>query len=111
MSYFDTISEVIDTNGDVESIEVSIVVKNVTGTVNITDIVAIIHDNIISVTSPVFLLSLALIFFGWLYASGLPPFHTIKSGIYSKAEPHGAALLQSFTVISMISIVLVMFRI
>ena len=57
------------------------------------------------------LLSLALIFFGWLYASGLPPFHTIKSGIYSKAEPHGAALLQSFTVISMISIVLIMFRI
>ena len=50
-------------------------------------------------------------FFGWLYASGLPPFHTIKSGIYSKAEPHGAALLQSFTVISMISIVLIMFRI
>ena len=49
-------------------------------------------------------MSLGLIFFGWLYASGLPPFHTIKSGIYSKAEPHGAALLQSFTVISMISI-------
>ena len=31
--------------------------------------------------------------------------------MYSKAEPHGAALLQTFTVISMISIVLIMFRI
>ena len=56
-------------------------------------------------------MSFALIFFGWLYASGLPPFHIIKSGMYSKAEPHGAALLQTFTVISMISIVLIMFRI
>ena len=83
----------------------------ITGTVNVTDIVAIIRGGLIDATSPVFLLSLGLIFFGWLYASGLPPFHTIKSGIYSKAEPHGAALLQSFTVISMISIVLIMFRI
>ena len=82
-----------------------------TGSVNITDIAYAVHNGLINATSPVFLLSLALIFFGWLYASGLPPFHTIKSGIYSKAEPHAAALLQSFTVISMISIVLVMFRI
>jgi len=82
-----------------------------TGSVNVTDIAAAVHNGLVDATSPVFLLSLGLIFFGWLYASGLPPFHTIKSGIYSKAEPHGAALLQSFTVVSMISIVLIMFRI
>ena len=82
-----------------------------TGSVNITDIVYAVHNGLVDSKSPVFLISLGLIFFGWLYASGLPPFHTIKSGIYSKAEPHGAALLQSFTVISMISIVLIMFRI
>ena len=82
-----------------------------TGSVNVTDIAAAVHNGLVDATSPVFLLSLGLIFFGWLYASGLPPFHTIKSGIYSKAEPHGAALLQSFTVASMISIVLIMFRI
>ena len=82
-----------------------------TGSVNVTDIAAAVHGGLIDMTSPVFLFSLGLIFFGWLYASGLPPFHTIKSGIYSKAEPHGAALLQSFTVVSMISIVLIMFRI
>jgi energy-converting hydrogenase B subunit F len=82
-----------------------------TGSVNVTDIAAAVHNGLVDVSSPVFLSSLGLIFFGWLYASGLPPFHTIKSGIYSKAEPHGAALLQSFTVVSMISIVLIMFRI
>ena len=82
-----------------------------TGTVNVTDIVSMLHSGAVNIASPVFLLSLGLIFFGWLYASGLPPFHSIKSGIYSKAEPHGAALLQSFTVISMISIVIIMFRI
>ena len=82
-----------------------------TGSVNVTDIAAAVHNGLVDATSPVFLMSLGLIFFGWLYASGLPPFHTIKSGIYSKAEPHGAALLQSFTVVSMISIVLIMFRI
>ena len=82
-----------------------------TGSVNVADIAVAVHNGLVDVTSPVFLLSLGLIFFGWLYASGLPPFHTIKSGIYSKAEPHGAALLQSFTVISMISIALILFRI
>ena len=82
-----------------------------TGSVNVSDIALAVHNGLVDATSPVFLMSLGLIFFGWLYASGLPPFHTIKSGIYSKAEPHGAALLQSFTVISMISIVLIMFRI
>ena len=81
-----------------------------TGNINISDIIVALHNGTLSYTSPVFLMSFALIFFGWLYASGLPPFHIIKSGMYSKAEPHGAALLQTFTVISMISIVLIMFE-
>lgn len=81
------------------------------GNLNITDIVTALHNGAVSVTSPLLLMSCGLIFFGWLYASGLPPFHTIKSGIYSKTEPHTAALLQAFTVGSMVSIVLIMFRI
>ena len=56
-----------------------------------------------SIGSPIMLLGI-----GFLLAS---TGHIIKSGMYSKAEPHGAALLQTFTVISMISIVLIMFRI
>lgn len=82
-----------------------------TGSVNVTDIVLAIKAGKVAITSPVFLMSFGLIFFGWLYASGLPPFHTIKSGIYSKADAHASALLQAFTVISMVSIVLIMFRI
>lgn len=82
-----------------------------TGSVNITDIVLAIKAGKVAITSPAFLMSCGLIFFGWLYASGLPPFHTIKSGMYSKAEPHASALLQAFTVISMVSIILIMFRI
>lgn len=81
------------------------------GNLNITDIVTALHNGAVSIASPVLLMSCGLIFFGWLYASGLPPFHTIKSGIYSKTEPHTAALLQAFTVGSMVSIVLIMFRI
>ena len=86
-------------------------ILGVFGNLNITDIVTAIHTGAVSVASPVLLMACGLIFFGWLYASGLPPFHTIKSGIYSKTEPHTAALLQAFTVGSMVSIVLIMFRI
>ncbi|MDL2246035.1 energy conserving hydrogenase EhbF [Methanobrevibacter sp. OttesenSCG-928-K11] len=83
----------------------------ITGSVNITDIVYAINHNLVSMNSPVFLLACGLIFFGWLYTSGLPPFHTIKSAVYSKAEPHAAALLQAFTVITLVSILIAMFRI
>ena len=82
-----------------------------TGSVNISDIAMAVHLGIVSPTSSTFLMACALIFFGWAYASGLPPFHTIKSGMYSKAEPHAAALIQSFTVISMVALALIMVRI
>ncbi|MDR2966457.1 MAG: energy conserving hydrogenase EhbF [Methanobacteriaceae archaeon] len=81
------------------------------GSVNITDIVYAIKHNLVNPFSQTFLIGFGLIFFGWLYASGLPPFHTIKSSIYSKALPHSAALLQSFTVITFIALGIVIFRI
>lgn len=81
------------------------------GSVNITDIVYAISHNLVDPLSPTLLFAFSLIFFGWLYVSGLPPFHTIKSGIYSKALPNSAALLQTFTVITFISIGIAIFRI
>jgi len=81
------------------------------GSVNITDIVYAIKNGIIDSKSPVLLLSFALIFFGWLYSSGLPPFHTIKSNVYSRAFPSGSALLQAMSVIIFISLGLAIFRI
>jgi energy-converting hydrogenase B subunit F len=81
------------------------------GSVNITDIVYMIKNGLINSNSPIFLLSLGLIFFGWLYSVGLPPFHTIKSDMYSKASASGSALLQALSVIIFISIGLAILRI
>ncbi len=83
----------------------------VTGNVNITDIVYSIKTGLVNPQSPVLLMSCALIIFGWMYAAGLPPFHTIKSEIYSKALPHGAALLQAFSVFTLVALGIVIFRI
>lgn len=81
------------------------------GSVNISDIVYSISNGLVDPFSPAIFLAFGLIFFGWLYTSGLPPFHTIKSSIYSKALPHSSALLQSFTVITFIAIGIAIFRI
>ena len=56
-------------------------------------------------------MALALITFGWLYGSGLPPFHTIKSALYSKALPHGSALIQAITVFIMVALGVMILRI
>lgn len=83
----------------------------IVGSVNISDIALYIGQNIISPTSTIILLSLSFILFGWLYASGLPPFHTIKSMMYSKAMPSGAALLQAFTVLTFVAFAIAIIRI
>ena len=83
----------------------------VTGNVNITDIVYSIQHGLVNSHSPVLLMACALIIFGWLYGTGLPPFHTIKSAMYSKALPTGAALLQAFSVFSFVAIGIIILRI
>ncbi|MDR2623889.1 MAG: energy conserving hydrogenase EhbF [Methanobrevibacter sp.] len=81
------------------------------GSVNITDIVYVVRNGLVNANSPVFLFSFGLIFFGWLYSVGLPPFHTIKSAVYSKAVPSGSALLQALSVVIFISLGIAIFRI
>ena len=83
----------------------------VTGNVNITDIVYSIKNGLVNPQSPVLLMACSLIIFGWLYGSGLPPFHTIKSAMYSKALPTGAALLQAFSVFSFVALGIIILRI
>jgi len=61
--------------------------------------------------NPALLMACGLIFFGWLYGSGLPPFHSIKSAVYSKALPHGAALLQAFSVFTFVGLGIIILRI
>lgn len=88
-----------------------VLLLGITGNVNITDIIFSIKQGYVDPQSPIILMALALITFGWLYASGLPPFHTIKSAVYSKALPHGAALLQAFSVFSLVAIGIIILRI
>lgn len=83
----------------------------VSGNVNITDIIYSINSGLVDPQNPVLLIACGLIFFGWLYGSGLPPFHTIKSAVYSKALPHGAALLQAFSVFTFVALGLIILRI
>jgi len=83
----------------------------VTGNVNITDIIYALKNGLVNPHSPVVLMACGLIVFGWLYGSGLPPFHTIKSGMYSKALPHGAALMQAFSVFIFVAMGIIILRI
>jgi energy-converting hydrogenase B subunit F len=83
----------------------------VTGNVNITDIIYSLKHGLVDPQNPVLLMACALITFGWLYGSGLPPFHTIKSAVYSKALPHGAALLQAFSVFILVALGVIIIRI
>lgn len=83
----------------------------VSGNVNITDIIYSINTGLVDPQNPVLLIACGLLFFGWLYGAGLPPFHTIKSAVYSKALPHGAALLQAFSVFTFVAIAIIILRI
>ena len=83
----------------------------VTGNVNITDIIYSLKNGLVNPQNPVLLMACGLIVFGWLYGSGLPPFHTIKSAIYSKALPSGAALIQAFSVFTFVALGIIILRI
>lgn len=86
-------------------------ILGLTGNVNITDIVTMIHSGAVNPTNPVLLFAAGMLFYGWLYATGLPPFNAIKSEIYSKGLSSGSMVLQAFSVIGCISIGLVIMRI
>ncbi|MBI5679741.1 MAG: energy conserving hydrogenase EhbF [Methanobacterium sp.] len=86
-------------------------ILGITGNVNITDIIYSLKTGLVDPQNPVLLMACGLITFGWLYGSGLPPFHTIKSAVYSKALPHGAALLQAFSVFTFVALGIIIIRI
>jgi energy-converting hydrogenase B subunit F len=82
-----------------------------TGNVNISDIVLAIHSGAVDPTNPVLLFAAGMLIYGWLYATGLPPFNAIKSEIYSKGLPSGSMILQSFSVIGCIAVGLTIIRV
>lgn len=62
------------------------------GLLNMTDLSNAIKAG--GALQPVALTAVALITVGWLYESGLFPFHIVKSNMYENALPETAALLQ-----------------
>lgn len=86
-------------------------ILGLTGNVNISDIVLMIHSGAVDPTNPVLLFAAGMLLYGWLYATGLPPFNAIKSEIYSKGLSSGSMVLQSFSVIGCIAIGLIIIRI
>jgi energy-converting hydrogenase B subunit F len=60
--------------------------------------------------NPVVLTAVGLLVIGWLFESGLFPFHTIKSHIYSSAKADVAALLQTETKIVLVAIAIILLR-
>lgn len=80
------------------------------GNVNISDMIFAMKNRLIDPDNPIFLTAAGLIIFGWLYGSGLPPFHTIKSGLYSKALPHAASLIQAFSVFTLVALGIIILR-
>ncbi|MGJ7028717.1 putative protein MJ1309 [Methanothermobacter wolfeii] len=86
------------------------ILLGITGNVNISDIVFSLRNGIVDPANPLFLLASSLLIFGWLYGTGLPPFHTIKSAVYSRALPHGASLLQAFSVFTFTALAIVILR-
>ena len=81
------------------------------GSVNVSDIVLSIKLGLVDPLSPVIIMAFGLISFGWLYSSGLPPFNTIKSLVYSKGTPESSAILTTFSVFTLLALGIVMFRI
>jgi len=77
------------------------------GVLNITDL----HNSLSGhMSNPIVLTAIGLLLLGWLFESGLFPFHTIKSNLYSSAKPDVGALLQTETKIVLIAISVVLIR-
>lgn len=77
------------------------------GVLNISDLNRAMAGN---VTDPIVLTAVALLAIGWLFESGLFPFHTIKSNMYSSAKPDLGALLQTETKLVLVAVALVLMR-
>ncbi len=84
---------------------------SITGSVNLTDIKEYIASSGPELmANPVFLSAASFIVFAWLYASGLFPFHNIKSELYAAAKPHASAIMQTQTKIVLVALGLIVLR-
>ncbi|MBD3387803.1 MAG: energy conserving hydrogenase EhbF [Candidatus Altiarchaeales archaeon] len=81
------------------------------GSLNISDMQSFISANGPALAyNPVFLASCALTIFAWTYASGVFPFHNIKSELYASARPHASGLMQTMTKFIMVALAIVLLK-
>jgi energy-converting hydrogenase B subunit F len=79
------------------------------GLLNITDLSNAIKAG--GALNPIGLTAAALLTLGWLYESGLFPFHIIKSNMYENAKPEISALLQVQSKIVLVAMAIILFRV
>ncbi len=78
-----------------------------TGTLNITNMHNYLANN---PATPTIYGGLMMLIIGLCYGSGLPPFHTIKADVYSKAKPFIASMLQTYSKFVLVALMLVIFK-
>ncbi|MGC1121978.1 MAG: proton-conducting transporter membrane subunit [Candidatus Methanofastidiosia archaeon] len=80
------------------------------GLLNVSDLNRAITLDIEAGIPHALIVACALIFVGWLFESGMVPFHIIKSDIYSKARPSVAAFMQTQTKFVLVALWVIILR-
>lgn len=80
------------------------------GMLNVSDLHTVIATEFESGISQTLIVACALIFVGWLFESGMVPFHIIKSDVYSKARPSVAAFMQTQTKFVLVALWIIALR-
>ena len=80
------------------------------GMLNVTDLHNIIVVEMQEGIPQTLVIACALIFTGWLFESGMVPFHIIKSDVYSKARPSVAAFMQTQTKFVLVALWVIILR-
>ncbi|MBU7038161.1 MAG: hydrogenase [Theionarchaea archaeon] len=86
------------------------ILLNTYGMLNISDLNKVITLDIEAGIPHTLIVACALIFVGWLFESGMVPFHIIKSDVYSKARPSVAAFMQTQTKFVLVALWVVILR-
>jgi len=80
------------------------------GMLNVSDLHRVISLEAETGISQALIVACALIFLGWLFESGMVPFHIIKSDVYSKARPSVAAFMQTQTKFILVALWVIILR-
>lgn len=81
------------------------------GMLNISDLHKVIVLEVETIgVSQALIVACALIVVGWLFESGMVPFHIIKSDVYSKAKPSVAAFMQTQTKFVLVALWVILLR-